>query len=181
MGTKQVNLEGVDITIMRKGSQVTMEQRAFLVKPITVTEIEKALHCIGDSKAPSVDGFGAKFFKASWNIVKEDVIKVVMEFFEKGVIDKNFNRTLVMLIPKHEHAKTIKEYRPISCCTTVYKFILKIMSTRLSNILPRIISRNQVAFLLGQNIHDHVLLAFELLKGYGSKGGEPRCMIQMDI
>ncbi|CAK8540590.1 unnamed protein product [Lathyrus sativus] len=100
-----------------------MEHRVMLVKPITIIEIEKALKSIGDLKAPGIDGFGVKKFKASWNLVKDDVIKVVMDLFEKGVKEKKFNSTLVTLIPKHEHAKSIKEYKTISCCTTMYKII----------------------------------------------------------
>lgn len=44
-------------------------------------EISKALDNIRDLKAPDLDGFGAKFFKSSWNIINKDVITVVIEFF----------------------------------------------------------------------------------------------------
>lgn len=30
-------------------------------------------------------------------------------------------------------------------------------------------------------IHNHILLAYELLKGYSRKGGTPRIMIQLDL
>ncbi|KAI5445139.1 hypothetical protein KIW84_013408 [Lathyrus oleraceus] len=42
------------------------------------------LEGIGDLKAPGIDGFGAKFFKASWHIIKGDVIEAIMEFFKMG-------------------------------------------------------------------------------------------------
>lgn len=45
-----------------------------LVSKITVEEIEKALQGIGDLKSPEVDGYGSKFFKYCWHIVKDDVI-----------------------------------------------------------------------------------------------------------
>lgn len=38
-----------------------------------------------------------------------------------------------------------------------------------------------LAFVLGEMIQDHFLLACELLKSYTTKGGVPRCMIRMDI
>lgn len=36
-------------------------------------------------------------------------------------------------------------------------------------------------FVPGQQIHNHILLAFELIKGYSRKGGTPRCMMQIDL
>lgn len=151
------------------------------MKMVDIEEIEAALKSIGDLKAPGVDGFGAKFFKAAWCTVKNDVTRTVLDFFRDGGFDARFNRTLVTLIPKHDQAIKVKDYRPISCCTTVYKIISKVIANRLSKVLGSIISNNQAAFVPSKTIHDHILLAYELIKGYSQKGGMPRCMIQMDI
>lgn len=40
---------------------------------------------------------------------------------------------------------------------------------------------NQVAFFKGQKIHNHILLTYELIKGYDRKGGTPRYFMQVDI
>lgn len=86
-------------------------------------KIEAALRSIGDLKAPGIDGYGVKFFKKSWNIIGKDVIKVVQEFFGKEILDKVVNYTLVVLIPNTNEVKSIKEYRPISYCRTLYKIL----------------------------------------------------------
>lgn len=39
---------------------------------------------IGDLKAHGMDGYGAKFFKSTWSIVKSDLIVVVMDFLRMG-------------------------------------------------------------------------------------------------
>lgn len=75
----------------------------------------------------------------------------------------------------------VKDFRPISCCTVVYKIISRIMSTRLGKVLSSVLHQSQAAFIPGQRIHDHILLAYELIKGYNTKGGTPRCMLQMDL
>jgi hypothetical protein len=144
-------------------------------------EVYSALKSIGDLKAPGLDGYGAKFFKVSWGIVKEDVLAAVMEFFRDEAIYHAVNSTLVTLIPKHSAARTIKEYRPISCCTTVFKIISKVLTTRLSKVLNSVINLSQAAFVPGQHIHDHIFLAYELTKGYSRKGGTPKCMLQLDL
>lgn len=44
-----------------------------------------------------------------------------------------------------------------------------------------IINQSQAAFILGQSIHDHILLAYELIRGYSRKGGTHRSMLRLDV
>lgn len=55
------------------------------------------------------------------------------------------------------------------------------MATRLVNVLSSIVHMSQVAFVLDQHIQDHIILAYELIRMYNTKGGAPRCMLQMDL
>ncbi|CAJ2668635.1 unnamed protein product [Trifolium pratense] len=108
-GMADNDLNGVDITVMREGPQLNNEQREKLTGPITDKEITDALQSIGDLKSPSIDGYGAYFFKKAWNIVKPDVLGAVHDFFDNGRLYKAANCTLVTLIPKTNEAKKIKE------------------------------------------------------------------------
>lgn len=128
-----------------------------------------------------MDGYGAKIFKVSWKIIKTNVTNVVLEFFEKESMFKVVNSTLVTLMPKTSNVIMVKEFRPISCCTTIYKIIYKIMTTRLSKVLRSIIDDSHASFVPGLHIQDHILLAYELIKGYRNKVGPPKCMLQMDL
>lgn len=103
-----------------------------------------------------------------------------MEFFDTGRIYKAFQSTLITLIPKSEDARHVKYYRPIVGCTNYFKILSKIMNARLGKVLQRVISPCQAVFVPGQNIHNHILLAYEIFKGYDRKGGTPRYMMQMD-
>ncbi|CAK8540894.1 unnamed protein product [Lathyrus sativus] len=91
------------------------------------------------------------------------------------------NCTLVSLVPKGNGGNCVKDFRPISCCTTLYKIISKILTSRLSLVLTSIVNPSQTAFIPGQNIHDHILLAYELTHGYIRNGGTPKCILQLDI
>ncbi|GAU23387.1 hypothetical protein TSUD_334350 [Trifolium subterraneum] len=102
---------------------------------------------IGDLKSPGIDGCGAYFLKKAWRIVKTDILRAVHDFFDNGRLYKAANFTLVTLIPKHKEVKRIKEYRPISCYSTIYKIISKVLTKRMGEVMTSIVGQNQVAFV----------------------------------
>lgn len=175
MGKASQNLTHTDVTAMRRGEQLSIDQRKFLIIQFTNKEIQAALQGIGDLKSPGVDGFGSKFFKASWHTIKGDVSVALKEFFQKSRMYKEFNKIIVTLIPKSEHAMSVKEYILIAGCTTCYKVVSKILSTRLGKVLKGTISFSQASFIPGHNIRHHIMLAYELIKGCSRKNGTPRC------
>lgn len=68
-----------------------------------------------------------------------------------------------------EGATFIKDYRPITGCTTVYKIISRILTIRLSKVIGSIVGSCQATFIPGQQIHNNILLVYELIKGYSRK------------
>lgn len=51
------------------------------------------------------------FFQDSWNWIKNDLRKVVDEFYERGVIDAGMGETFRRLIPKKDKAVIVKDFR----------------------------------------------------------------------
>jgi hypothetical protein len=84
-------------------------------------------------------------------------------FFVTGRMPDGINDTAIILIPKIDNSKTLKDFRPISLCTVIYKVIAKCMVNRLRPILGEIVSINQSAFVPGRLITDNALVAFECL------------------
>lgn len=91
--------------------------------------------------------------------MKQDILAAVQEFFSTGRMHKALNCSLITLIPKSGEAKTIKDWRPIACCSTFYKIISKVMTKRQSRVINSIVNPNQSAFIHGRLIHDNIMLA----------------------
>lgn len=96
-------------------------------------------------------------------------------FFQNGKLLKELNLTLVNLVHKSPSASSPSDYRPISCCNLLYKFITKILSNRMKKVTRELVSANHSAFLCGRNISDCTLLAHELVRDF-KKGGAKACI-----
>ena len=134
-----------------------------------------------NDKAPSLDGYNALFFKHTWKIIKKDVIEAVKSFFTTGKLFKPFNCTLVSLIPKVQSPKTVKEYRPIACCTVLYKIISKVITRRMHDVIHDVICESQAGFIPGRKIADNIIRVQELVKTYTRKNISPRSMLNNDL
>nr|GLL21477.1 uncharacterized protein LOC109184888 [Ipomoea trifida] len=156
-------------------------QHDLLCKDVTNQEIKDALFAINDQKAPGPDGYSAAFFKHNWNVIGEDLIEAVREFFVSGQILKQINYTVVALVPKSQNAQRVGDFRPISCCNVLYKVISKILAARLCCVLPKLINKAQAAFIEGRSMSDNIFLAQELIRGYARKRISPRCMLMVDL
>ncbi|KAE8729811.1 Vacuolar protein sorting-associated protein 32-like protein 1 [Hibiscus syriacus] len=143
-----------------------------LIKNVTIDEIKEALFNQGNDKAPGPDGFTPLFFKHSWSVIGDDFVDAVKYFFQESNIHPAFNSTIIALIPKIQNPSKVRDFRPISCCSVVYKTITKILVKRMNLMLPDLISLNQTAFVKGGSIIDNTLLAQELVKGYGYFKGQ---------
>ncbi|KAK9071869.1 hypothetical protein SSX86_008299 [Deinandra increscens subsp. villosa] len=160
---------------------VPREVADYMVRPVTKEEVKEAIFDIDDDKAPGLDGFSAKIFKASWSIVGDEVCRAIQEFFENGKLLTEINATIISLIPKCHSPSNVADYRPIACCNVLYKGITKVICNRIKHSFDLVVSNNQSAFIPGRQIVDNVFIAQELMRNYHRKGGARRLAVKIDL
>ncbi|GKB64910.1 RNA-directed DNA polymerase, eukaryota, reverse transcriptase zinc-binding domain protein, partial [Tanacetum coccineum] len=90
----------------------------------------------------------------------------VVNFFSTSTLSQGSNFAFITLIPKVSNPLFIKDYRPISLISLHYKIVAKILANRLSKVIDSIISPEQSAFILGQQILDGPLILSEIIDWY---------------
>lgn len=132
-------------------------------------------------KSPGPDGYTSQFFKETWETTSSSIEEAIQHFFQSGKMTTQVNSTSIALIPKQENSDRMRQFRPISCCDTVYKCLSKVLANRLRAVLPSPVSKNQADFIQGRSISDNIVLAHELVSQYHSKKLSPRCALKLDL
>ncbi|KAL0455380.1 UNVERIFIED_CONTAM: LINE-1 retrotransposable element O protein [Sesamum latifolium] len=131
---------------------ITVEEEADLTRPVLRNDVKTAVFDIAEDKAPGPDGYLAAFYKAAKLAIDDELTNAVQEFFNTGKLLKQINATLLTLIPKVAAPSTVGDYRPISCCNVLYKIITKIIVQRMQQVMQKIVSPSQNAFVLGRRM-----------------------------
>lgn len=151
------------------GTKITSEMNNTLTADVSSEEVIRAIQSIGSDRAPGPDGLTGAFYHQFISTLVNDIIIMVKDFFNTGVVPPTLNNTHICFIPKIDHPTRMHDYQPISLCNVAYKIISKILIWRRKPILPTIISDQQTAFVPGRHITDNVLIAHELLHSLKSR------------
>ena len=58
----------------------------------------------------------------------KETTEAIISFFSSGRLIQELNHTFIALVLKSSDAIHLNDFRPISCCDTLYKFITKILA-----------------------------------------------------
>ncbi|XP_071904274.1 uncharacterized protein [Coffea arabica] len=112
----------------------------------------------------------------TWTESEHAVSKEIAEYYRNllnsndvGDLTESVNHTVITLIPKVLNPTSLKQFRPISLCTTMYKVIAKILTNRLKGVLHCCICKNQSAFIPSRQILDNIMVSHEYLHYLNNK------------
>jgi hypothetical protein len=160
---------------------ISEETNRLLTMLPSSSKIHNAVFSMNSQSAPGPDGFGAYLFQTYWDIVKDDVIKAVLQFFTSGWILPNMNSNIIALIPKVNNADRVEQFRPIAMANFKFKIITKIIADRLAQVLPSLISKEQRGFVNGRQLKDCVCLTSEAINLLHNKSYGGNLALKIDI
>ncbi|KAH0655111.1 hypothetical protein KY290_030912 [Solanum tuberosum] len=138
---------------------VTQGQNEEISRVPSRDEVQTVINELNGDNTSGPDGFSGTFFQASWEIIGDDITKMVRAFFCGQRLPRFITHSNLVLIPKKEDVKSFTDLRPISLSTFANKIISRMIHERLVKVLPTLISANQTRFIKGRSIMKNVLLA----------------------
>ncbi|KAG0454519.1 hypothetical protein HPP92_023811 [Vanilla planifolia] len=160
---------------------VSENQNDDLLRPADELELRRVLSTMHESSAPGPDGYSVKFFKKFWTLLAQDMVDAANDFLIGTTIPKALGAAWICLIPKTTAATAPADYRPITLCNVNCKILTKLLSSRLSTLLPSIISVEQSAFIKGRNITDNILMVEEMLSRLNKRRKFSNVILKLDF
>lgn len=154
-------VQNMDQVLQTVPVKVTQPMNNMLNAPYSKEEVKRGLFQMFPIKAPGLDSFPAHFFQRHWDICGDEVTKAVLRIIDGTESAECINETTLVLIPKVKNPTLLSQFRPISLCNVFYKIASKVISNRLKQVLPEIISEEQSAFVPGRLITDNIITAYE--------------------
>ena len=139
------------------------EENILLTAPITETEILNALRKMSLNKSPGEDGLTVEFYRCYWNIIKQDLTKVMNYMLIACKLSKSQSSGIVTLFHKNGDKSILKNWRPITLLCVDYKIFTKILVARIRPLLKKFISEEQFCGIPGKSIINCNILLRDVL------------------
>lgn len=103
-----------------------------------------------------LEGWTIDLFLAFFDLVGDDIRRMVEEIKAQGKMLGSLNSTFLDLIPKSDHPTTFGDFRHVSLCNMLYKIVAKVIAMRIENLLSNNISPEEFGFLKDKHIREVV-------------------------
>ena len=138
---------------------VSTEDNNDLTQQITVSDIETVLKQMDHTKTPGSDGLTSLFYLKFIDIFGPILVNIFNLCYEKGNMSPSQKLSYITLLCKDKNnATSMRNYRPISLLNIDRKVLSKIITNRLTNVLPSLISISQTCSIKGRSIFDNIHL-----------------------
>jgi hypothetical protein len=114
--------------------QVSELENEYLTDIFSESKVRAAVFQMEHNKAPGLDGFPPEFYQVFWDLVKDDLMALFIEFHEETLPLNSLNFGNIILILEKKDAKVNQQYRPICLLNVSFKIFSKAATNRLSTV-----------------------------------------------
>ena len=124
------------------------------------------------------DGLTIEFYLGFYDLLKNDILKVMQEAKSSGKVLGGLNSTFLDLNSNKQ--EYFEYFCPILYCNVFYKTISKILDNRLRPILSDLVSEEQFIFLFRRQIYDIMSIEQEALHSI-NYAYFPNVVVKLDL
>ena len=127
-------------------------------------ELGQTLKQMKNGKCPGVDGFPAEFFKLFWGKLKFFILRGLNYAYRVGEMSTTLRTCIISCLPKGDKPREyLKNWRPISLLSVLYKLASATIANRLKKVLSILISKSQTGFMSGRFIGESTRLTYDIM------------------
>jgi len=115
--------------------RITRKMNEDVTKEFQKEEVIQAVRQMNPTNVLGPNSMSAIFYQKYWDIIREDVIKTILNILNFNAPITELNKTNIALIPKINNSTKISEFRPISLYNVSYKIVPKVLANRLKPLL----------------------------------------------
>ena len=116
-----------------------------------------------NNKCPGSDGLSFEFYKMFWSYIKDLLLESLNEGYKKGTLSDSQRHALLTLLYKKGDKRNLDNWRPISLLNADYKIAARALAKRLQNVIPNIISFDQMGYIKNRSAAENIRLVQDLL------------------
>ena len=162
-----------------KNSKLSPAESAKLELPLSLSELDAAVKQANTRSAPGLDGLNTAFKTKFWGILRIPLLRYANCCFKKGELTPTFKTASIWLIPKKGSHQNIKNWRPISLLSNLYKIISRALNTRLKSTTDTITSRAQKGFTSSRYLQEVLINVIEFI-GHCKSNNLPGVVLSID-
>ena len=161
------SLKELDLDLIFKDiklSRITNDQATSIEGDLKEEELFESLKNMKNNKSPGIDGFPAEFLKAFWKYLGKWILRALNTSFKKGILPLTLRQCLLTCLPKSGKPREfIKNWRPLSMLSVIYKLASASIANRIKPLLNGLISQNQNGFVPGRYIGESTRLIYDIM------------------
>ncbi|GBG88555.1 hypothetical protein CBR_g48024 [Chara braunii] len=131
--------------------QLEVSDRLLLDRPITEEELKQTLRVMTAGKCPGRDGLTVEFHGACWDALGPPLVEVVNEVLLDGKLGGAMTHRVILVMFKKGDKANIK-------------ILAKALTLRLGKVLPKLVEKDQGAFVQGRSIFINILTGIESIE-----------------